>query len=94
MKNTSFIDPSRSGIVTNIQGAYVSKNQAYALAQTVEAMFAANGIKCEIEQSICKERSPEASVEVGTTGIKVKLGFTCKTTTKTRLTPRGGIFDD
>lgn len=38
MKNTSLIDPSRCGIVKNNQGAYVSKNEAYALAQTVLRM--------------------------------------------------------
>lgn len=41
MKNTSLIDPSRCGIVKNNQGAYVSKNEAYALAQTVKDMFVA-----------------------------------------------------
>ena len=73
---------------------YVSKNEAYALAQTVKDMFVANGIEYEVQQAVCKERSPEASVKVGPTGIKFKLGLTWKTTTVTKLTPRGGIFDD
>ena len=58
MKNTSLIDPSRCGIVKNNQGAYVSKNEAYALAQTVKDMFVANGIEYEVQQAVCKERSP------------------------------------
>ena len=74
MKNTSLIDPSRCGIVKNNQGAYVSKNEAYALAQTVKDMFVENGIEYEVQQAVCKERSPEASVKVGPTGIKFKLG--------------------
>ena len=94
MKNTSLIDPSRCGIVKNNQGAYVSKNEAYALAKTVKDMFVANGIEYEVQQAVCKERSPEASVKVGPTGIKFKLGLTWKTTTVTKLTPRGGIFGD
>ena len=94
MKNTSLIDPSRCGIVKNNQGAYVSKNEEYALAQTVKDMFVANGIEYEVQQAVCKERSPEAYVKAGPTGIKFKLGFTWKTTTVTKLTPRGGIFDD
>ena len=49
MKNTSLIDPSRCGIVKNNQGAYVSKNEAYALAQTVKDMFVANGIGIHME---------------------------------------------
>ena len=94
MKSTSLIDPSRDGIVKNNQGAYVSKNEAYVLAQIVKDMFVANGIEYEVQQAVCKERSPKASVKVGTTGIKFKFGFTWKTTTITKLTPRGGIFDD
>lgn len=94
MKSTSLIDPSRGEIVKNNQGAYVSKKEAYALAQTVKEMFDANGIEYEVQQAVCKERSPEAYIKVGTTGIKLKLGFTWKTTTVTKISPRGGIFDD
>ena len=71
-----------------------SFKMAYALAQTVSDMFVANGIEYEVQQAVCKERSPEAYVKAGPTGIKFKLGFTWKTTTVTKLTPRGGIFDD
>lgn len=94
MRNTSLIDSSSWGIVENNQGAYVSKNEAYALAQTVKDMFVANGIEYEVQQTVCKERTPEASIKVGPTGIKLKLGLTLKNTTITKLTPKGGIFDD
>ena len=94
LKNTSLIDPMRSGIVPTNQSTYVSKNEAYALAHTVQEMFAANGIPYEVQQAVCKERSPEASVNVTPTGIKFKLGVTWKTTTVTRITPKGGLFDD
>lgn len=94
LKNTSLIDPSKCGIVENDQLAYVSRNDAYALAQTVKDMFVSSGIKYEVQETVCKERSPEAYVKAGPSGIKVKLGFTWKTTTVTKLTPRGGIFDD
>lgn len=93
-KNTSLIGPSRNGIVKNNQSTYVSKSEAYELAQTVQEMFVANGIPYEVQQMVCKERSPEASVKVSATGIKFRFGFTWKTTTVTKFTPRGGIFDD
>lgn len=94
LKNTLYITPLRGGSVKNNQGAYVSKNEAYALAQTVKDMFAANGIEYEVQQTVCKERSPEISAKVKPTGIEIKIGFTWKTATVTTLTPRGGIFDD
>mgnify|MGYP001777125060 CR=1 FL=1 len=90
MKNTSLINRPRGEIVKkNSQGAYVSKNDADALAQTIKNMFASNGIEYEVYQATSKERSPEASIDV-----KLKLGFTWKTTTVTKLIPRGGIFVD
>ena len=49
MKNTSLIDLSRCGIVKNNQGTYISKNEAYALVQTVKDMFVANGIEYEVQ---------------------------------------------
>ena len=55
-EDRSSIDPSRCGIVKNNQGAYVSKNEAYALAQTVKDMFVANGIEYEVQQAVCKGR--------------------------------------
>ena len=94
MKNTSLIDLSRCGIVKNNQGTYISKNEAYALVQTVKDMFVANGIEYEVQHVVYKEKSPEASVKVRPTGIKFKLGLTWKTTIVTKLTPRGEIFDD
>lgn len=94
MRNTSLIDQSRGRIVKNSQGAYISKNDADALAQTIKNIFAANGIEYEVYQATNKERSPEASIEVSVTSIKLKLGFTWKTTTITKFIPRGGIFCD
>lgn len=94
MKNTSLIDPSKCGIVKNNQEAYVSENEAYELAQIVQDMFAANGIEYEVHRAVCKERSPELSAKFGMSGIKFKLGFTWKTTTVTKIIPRGGAFDD
>lgn len=93
MKNT-LITPARGGSVKNNQGAYVSKNEAYALVQTVKDMFVANGIEYGVQQAVCKERLPEISVKVETIGIKIKLGVTWKTAAVTTLTPKGGIFDD
>lgn len=95
MKNTSLINRPRGEIVKkNSQGAYVSKNDADALAQTIKNMFASNGIEYEVYQATSKERSPEASIDVSVTSIKLKLGFTWKTTTVTKLIPRGGIVVD
>lgn len=93
-KNTSIIDPARDRILKNNQYAIVSKNEAYQLATTVQEMFSANGIPYEVEQAVYKERSPEFSVKVSPTGISFRLGFSCKTATVTRFTPKGGIFDE
>lgn len=94
MKNTSLINRSRGEIVKNCQGAYVSKNDADALAQIIKNMFDSNGIEYGVCQATSKERSPEASIEVSVTSIKLKLGVTWKTTTVTKFIPRGGIFGD
>lgn len=94
MKNTSLTNSLRWESGKNNQGTYVSKNEAYALEQAVKEMFISNGIEYEVQRAVYKERSPEASVKVGATGIKFKLGFTWKTAMITKITPRGGIFDD
>ncbi len=94
MENTSLIDPSGCGIAKNNQGAYVSKNEAYLLVKTVQAMFDANEIEYEVQQTVCKKKIPETCVKIRPTGIKIKLGFTWKNIMVTKLIPRGGIFDE
>lgn len=88
MKNRSLINPSKNGIINNNQRVYVSKNEIHELAQAVKNTLITNGIKFEAKQSICKERSPEISVNSGPLGHKIKVGITWKTTTIIKFTPK------
>lgn len=93
-KSTYLDDPLRREIVKNNQHTSVSEKEVYSLVAAVQDMFKANGIPYEVQQAVSRERSPEASIKVSKKGITIKIGITWKTTTVTKFTPKGGIFDE
>lgn len=95
MYMNSYLDgPLREELAKNNQYTSVTEHEAYSLASAVLNMFQANGIPYEVQQTVHRERTPEASVMVSKKRIVLKIGITRRVTTVTRITPKGGIFDE
>lgn len=93
-KNTYLDDPLRETIIQNSQYASVTRDEACRLAEIAREMFQSNGIPYEVQQAVHSEKSPEVSVMFNKSGITLKIGVTCKKTTVTRLTPKGGGLNE
>lgn len=90
-KKQLLISPHIGDIVNTNEYVNVSEQEARSLAVAVQEMYRNNGIPYQAVQTVCRDRSPEASVTISHTGITFRLGFRWKTTTVTTFTPKGGL---